>query len=86
MICVVLSNVVCLKTSISDYFSNYYLGFKKLIVLFNLTYDTCKLLLQSFKFMGALYAQTNIEVVFGAIFEQLYTCESYGGEQGLQNY
>jgi len=36
--------------------------------------------------MQALYAQANIEVVFGAIFEQQYTCESYGGQHGLQNY
>jgi hypothetical protein len=36
--------------------------------------------------MGALYAQANIKVVFGAIFEQHYACESYGGQHGLQNY
>jgi uncharacterized hydantoinase/oxoprolinase family protein len=36
--------------------------------------------------MEALYAQANIELVFGKIFEQHYTCESSGGEHGLQNY
>jgi len=36
--------------------------------------------------MGALFAQVNIEVVFGAIFQQLYACESYGGQHGLQKY
>jgi len=35
--------------------------------------------------MEALYAQANIELVFGKIFEQHYTCESSGGEHSLQN-
>jgi hypothetical protein len=36
--------------------------------------------------MGALYAQANIKVVFGAIFEQHYACKSYGAQHVLQNY
>jgi hypothetical protein len=51
---------------------------KIFIVLFNLTYNTCKLLFQFFAFTGVFYAQENIEVVFGAIFEQHYAVSNMG--------
>jgi len=34
--------------------------------------------------MGALYAQANIEVVFGTTFEQQYACESYGANMACK--
>jgi hypothetical protein len=81
VICVVISNVVCLKTFVPDLISNYDLVFKMFVVLFSLTYNTCKLL-QFLEFMGVFCVQANIEVISGAIFEQCYACESYRGQHG----